>query len=206
MQGDNMQKDLLDKVQNDVRKEQKQQDGIPQIAAGFFLIVTMLMMLGSHGNLMPVFIPFIPILIGGLRKRFTYPRVGFAELPQQRRQRQTRIWVVAGLLILGLVLFFLSRGKALGQQDSRTLWLAFLIVIFAAVAALMVYRYRKDRDSRMIWYLAFILLLATAILLFRLHQRTVLYIVLGFGILNLVYGVVALIGFIRRYPVLADER
>ncbi len=201
-----MQKDLLDQVQNDVRKEQKQQDGVPQIAAGFFLIATMLLMLRGQGNLMPVFIPLIPILMEGLRKRFTYPRIGYAELPQPRRQRQLMILVVAGLLVLGLLLFFLSRGKALGQLDVRTLRPGFLIVIGFVVAALLVYRYRKERDSRMLWYLACILLLLAAIFIFHLPRRTVLYIGLGFGILNLVYGIVALIAFIRRYPVLSDEQ
>jgi hypothetical protein len=195
-----MKDDLISKVEHSVRAEQKWSDGVPQIAAGIFIIICMGMMLDDKGNLFVVFVPIIPIVIEGLRKRFTYPRVGKAVLREKTSQRVTMLTIVAAFLIAGAVGFFLVKGKQAGGQ----MWTWSVIAIAVLAVALMLYRSWREYNKRMLWYAVFIALLATGIVLFKPHRHEVEYIMLGFGTLNLIYGVITLVRFVRKYPVLQD--
>lgn len=201
-----MKNDLITELEHNVRAEQKWRDGIPQIAVGLFLIIAMELMIGNKGNLFVVFIPIIPILIEGLRKRFTYPRVGRAVLYEKFSKRAVLIIVIASVLLLGLMVGILTRFQRpiLDTNDRAITWS--LLIIPLLLTATIVYRSRVEHNSRVLWYAAFIILLSLAILIFRLHRLTVEYIVMGFGILNVIYGIVALMVFIHRYPVVSDEQ
>lgn len=201
-----MKNDLITELEHNVRAEQKWRDGIPQIAVGLFLIIAMELMIGNKGNLFVVFIPIIPILIEGLRKRFTYPRVGRAVLYEKFPKRAVLIIVIASVLLLGLMVGIITRFQRpiLDTNDRAITWS--LLIIPLLLTATIVYRSRVEHNSRILWYAAFIILLSLAILIFRLHRLTVEYIVMGFGILNVIYGIVALMVFIHRYPVVSDEQ
>lgn len=201
-----MKNDLIAQLEHKVRAEQKWRDGIPQIAIGFFLIIAMELMLEGKGNLFVVFIPLIPVMIEGLRKRLTYPRVGRAILREKFPKRAVLLVIVATVLILGVVVGLWTRFErpVFDVNNGAVAWS--LLTIPLLLTAAIVYRSRVEHNSRILWYAAFIILLSLTVVIFRLHRPTVQYIILSFGILNVLYGIVALISFIRKYPVVSDEQ
>ncbi len=201
-----MKDDLITQVEHCVRMEQKWSDGIPQIAAGLFMILMMSMMLGGRSNLFVVFIPIIPIVIEGLRRRFTYPRVGRAVLRETSSRRLLFIWIIAAYLIAGIVVMLITKQQNPQQDSNPYLWFWFVPITAIVLVAVMLYRSWREHNKRIIWYALFIILLATYVIVFRPRRYTVGYIVTGFGALNLVYGVISLIRFTRKYPVMTDAQ
>lgn len=87
-------------------------DGLTEVAAGVVLFIVAL----ATGR--PAFawtyLAIIVVLGPGLtrlRRRYTYPRIGFAELPAESRQRLGRgiaVWVVGTFLLVAIVLAVLG--------------------------------------------------------------------------------------------------
>jgi len=80
-----MNDDLIKKTQIDVYREQKNRDGIPLIAAGIFLIIISILMAFDKVTFAGIFVIVIPLVIDSLRKRFTYPRIGYVKLPDNNK-------------------------------------------------------------------------------------------------------------------------
>jgi hypothetical protein len=200
-----MKDELIIKAEKDVIEEQRYSDGIPQIVVGLFLVFTMLTMLGSRGSYFVVFIPIVPLLIEGLRKRITYPRVGFAQIRDRGSRRQVLIWLVLAVLIgLAVAYFLLQRGLEALPPDSF-LWKVPMYGVAGIIVLLAVAVTIRKRAWQYLWYSATVVLIIAAILLLKPGRLTVIWAILAFGVLHAMVGTVNLIRFIRKYPVLKDE-
>lgn len=201
-----MKDDIITRAQSEVVREQKHRDGIPQIVAGLFVILSMLLIGRDKGQLMVVFIPLIVISIEGMRKRITYPRIGYVKVQEPKVHRGLMLIILAVILALGAVLFTVTIGDSSISRDvSRILYPIMMLVVAAMIVAMMLYRFLSEKNTIMIIYALFIVLLVVAIWIFHLRQRTVLNALIGFGAANLVFGVVSLISFIRKYPIIPDH-
>lgn len=201
-----MNNDLITRIQNQVRSEQKEQDGVSQIALGFFILLTILLVLREKSSLFVIFIPFIPVITEGLRRRFTYPRVGRAILKVNSPQRIILIFIVFMMLVLGIAGLLVS--KAISRGDViRTDYAAWAITaIGILLVAAVIYRAWADQNWRILVYALFVMLLAAAIIIRHPRRITVEYIILGFGVLNIMYGIMSLSVFAKKYPVVRDEQ
>ncbi len=201
-----MKDDLIKQTEKNVINEQKYRDGIPQLLVGVFLVITMLMMMNGRGNLFVIFIPMIPLLMEGLRKRITYPRVGYAQMKERGPRRQVLIWLVLAVLIAGAVVFMLSRGNSLTLVQSRQIHFFAMHAVALIVVGLSVVFLSRNPRTIFIWYALAIIIFVNAVLFFRLEKDAVYWILLGFGVLHIIYGAISLITFLRKYPVLKDEQ
>lgn len=164
------------------------------------------MMLDNHTDTIGFIIPFIFIIIESMRKRFTYPRIGYAKLRVQGTHQVIMIWVVALLLVLGIVFMFIFSSKPNFTEKSSNMMRNIMMPLIAlAVTGLMIYRYLKEKNSLLIYYALFIVLIALSVFVLHFKREIVLYALLAFGALNLVFGVISLIHFIRQYPVLSEN-
>jgi hypothetical protein len=200
-----MNDDLIARTQNEVLQEQKSRDGIPQIALGLFLILTSLLIYLRQESMAGILIIFVPLLTRELRRRFTYPRIGYAKLPDSSTKRHLMSLVVLGFLILGLLLYFLTTRTPMSPQTAKILYFSTMLVIALIIDLLLVFRYLKEKDVTYLLYAAALSLTVVLVWYYHLRIRTVMYIIGGFGLLNLLYGLYALRLFIRNYPVLEED-
>lgn len=200
-----MKEDPIARIEREVVQEQSHRDGIPQIVTGIFLVFAMLSMMGGNSNIFPIFIPFIPLGIRALRKRFTYPRIGYAQIRESRSGKLVGIWLVLSVLVAGLVAFFIFRGGANAPlQPAKLHYLMMFAVAFMIIAISIVF-FLKHKHTLVIWYAILIAVFMLAILVLKPSRHTVHWIVLAFGTAHILYGSISLISFLKKYPVLQDE-
>jgi hypothetical protein len=199
-----MNEDLITKVQKEVAHEQKSRDGIPQIAVGIFMLTAALFLLADKTSFVAIYIVFIPLLIEHLRKKYTYPRVGYAKLREKISRRSGLMWLILALLIAGTAVFVVVQKVDIAPKVWAKLHNLVIIIIAVIVISLLLYRFIKDRNKALLFYGGFVILMAAVIIVFKLHLETVYQILAGFGIFNLVYGIIVLKAFIKKYPVLKD--
>jgi hypothetical protein len=199
-----MGEDIITKVKNEVAFEQNYKDGFTQIMIGLFMVIIALFLYFDLDSY-PVFvIIFIPILIEFLRKRITYPRIGYAKLDEKRKVRKG-VWafIVALIIAVGVVIFVIETSNASLEQSAakyRILmgFFAILIIGFLAFASI------KYKSKAVMVYGGFAIVFITVTLIFKVDQSFVTWFLFGFGVLNLIYGINALIKFMKTYPVLKD--
>ncbi|HOH97157.1 MAG TPA: hypothetical protein PL188_02485 [Candidatus Cloacimonadota bacterium] len=200
-----MKDELIERVQRDVADEQKHRDGIPQIAVGVFLVITSLLLMTGNGNTFVVFIPLMPILIEALRRRITYPRIGFARVIESGKRRNPTLWVVFALLVAGMVVFIMRRMNPEILPQARNpyflmMWATAMLVILFGVIFLT-----KRRSKRIIWSLVAVLAILSAIVIFRLQKDLVFKVMIAFGGIQILLGAYSLYDFIKKYPVIKDD-
>lgn len=200
-----MKDDLIARLQKDVADEQNHRDGIPQIAVGAFLVISMLLMMSGHGNTFVVFIPLIPIIMEGLRKRITYPRVGYAKLKERTDNNRPLHLAILAALVAGAVVFFVRRFKPdtlpfAENPHFLIMWsIAILIVLFAVI-----FRYRR-RSPRFTWFIVIVPVILAAVFVFKMQRQTVYWVLLAFGAVQILLGLQKMRAFVRDYPVLKDD-
>ncbi len=199
-----MKDELIEQAREQVTQDLKFRDGIPRIATGVFLIVSMLMALAGNVNTFVVFIPIIPVLVESMRKRYTYPRVGYAKI-REGQNRKGILIVLAVALVIGLIVALMSRGLLGFELPSRAQVYGPLSIAVALPVVLIgfaIFARRKQMMSSSVIILVIFLLL---VILLKPGRHTVFHIVLAFGVLNLIIGIIELRKFIRDYPVIPDE-
>lgn len=199
-----MKDELVEKTREQVTQDIKYRDGIPRIAAGVFMVIAMLLALAGNTSTFVIFIPIIPGLVEGLRKRYTYPRVGYAKIKEGQSSKRLLI-LIALALVIGLLVFLISNGMLGFELPSKVniygpmaLGVAMPLVL---IALLLTARRRQQWPLTLITILVFL----PVLLFVRLGRHTVFYIVLAFGVLNLIMGIIELRRFIKDYPVIPDD-
>jgi len=199
-----MKDELVEKIREQVTQDIKYRDGIPRIAAGVFMVIAMLLALAGNTSTFVIFIPIIPGLVEGLRKRYTYPRVGYAKIKEGQSSKRLLI-LIALALVIGLLVFLISNGMLGFELPSKVniygpmaLGVAMPLVL---IALLLTARRRQQWPFTLITILVFL----PVLLFVRLGRHTVFYIVLAFGVLNLIMGIIELRRFIKDYPVIPDD-
>jgi hypothetical protein len=204
--------DLITKVHNDVTHEQKNSDGIIQIANGLFLIVFALCRLSVYAGAAWIFFIPIPILVKHLRKRYTYPRIGYAKLKLNDRFGITWSQFIYSVLAFGIFAYFMLTNTEDFPNISNKLFFPTMLVFYIAVIIYAIIYYQRKRKPNLVWLLtsiiwgaAWLLWIAPDSLHFKINDVKYASIILFAGLLNLVYGIKVLRAFIIKYPVLNDD-
>jgi len=115
------------------------------------------------------------------------------------------MWLVLGIIVFGAIVMLASNANRIPPALKSNLHLIWMWVIALTLLSVLASVYIRERNIAYIWFGAFILLFALAVWLFKLHIYVVKYILLGFGLVNLTWGLIALCSFTKKYPVLKDE-
>jgi hypothetical protein len=183
------------------------QDGLTEVAAGImFLFLSFMLYLDVYlGQEVTVFFIMPVIFIGpflqGMRKKFTYPRVGYANLVTQRR---TRIVMAILILVLALGIFAAVDYVKIDFHSSKFYFAPLVIGLF--LAATHIYRFARYGIKRYILY-SVVALLATIITYFfpiRGFLR-VLIILSSIAVFQIPVGLITFTDFIRRTPLLPED-
>ncbi len=200
-----MPKDLLNEVRKDIETTHKHRDGIPQIAIGVFLIIAMGQLAVRNSPIMVAFIGIIPMIIEAMRKRITYPRIGYAKLREPSKLRQITSILVALIIALLIIGFVVFGHKPTSPQQSMLVRTIAVILIGLAMASIAVVRYIRERNIDSIWEFAFVIALLALVIMGRMSKDNLIYVVYGFGLFNLAVGIIRLYRFVKKYPVIKDE-
>lgn len=200
-----MKKDFIRNVQLDVLNEQKQKDGISQIVTGFSLVILSAFLLIGKPNMFVVLIPILPTLLERLRKIYTYPRIGFADVGDRKALRKVMLvfFIPIILIAFGVMMYFCN--KTLDPNQQNLLNLAVSVGIAFVIIILLLYRYQREHNQALLFYIAALIAVVAVVRIGKLHIRDVVPIILGLGLLDFSIGLVLLQRFVRKYPVLQDE-
>ena len=174
------------------------QNGLWDICLGLFLIGWGLMFTLEFSTIIGGIWVAVYFIILGLKRWLTYPRTGYIKVAQARRQQMK-------LVILGVVLLLFGLAGFLAfAAGSRPAWVSeyFLFMfgmMIALVIALLGYWWKVLR-----WYI-YAGLLFIAVILYQWSgvPENLAFIIPG-SIIAL-YGLILLVGFLRKYPRAKEE-
>lgn len=175
------------------------QDGLYDIFLGLFVFGWGLMMLTDMAWLAGAWFVVFYTTILGLKKRITYPRIGYVKFGQ-KQTRLTAKFILLGviLMLLGLLVFWLF------NTGSRPQWLSeYFLLLFGGMIAIVV--------SLIGYWIKVSRLFIYAVLIFAasaLNQWGNIPMKFGLivaGSLIMLYGVAVLVQFIRKYPIPPSE-
>lgn len=200
-----MPKDVINKMRKDIEATHKNRDGIPQIAGGLFLIIAMAQLATRHTAIFVAFVGFIPMIIEGMRRRITYPRIGYAKFPEPTKLRlisSILVALVMALLIIGFLVLKVNEGSPFPVGWIRTAVLVTIGITMMIIAAVLL---MTRRQFELVWEMGIFLALLILIAFDLLNRDNLVYLAFGLGLLSLVIGMIRLYRFIRKYPVIKDE-
>ncbi len=171
------------------------EDGIVDIVVGFTLILTGILMLSdliAMGGMIWLFALFIK----PLKKKITYPRIGYVKFSRPQVTRITKM--LSYFMVFGTVVFLMFTISLMGQS-MRTFLREYMLIIVGVSFALMAFLGGMlSRIKRWNYYAILILLVFILELKMNLGFPYALMI-LGAAMFST--GMTLLIKFIRKYPV-----
>lgn len=139
----------------------------------------------------------VPIIVIG-KKFITIPRLGHVKFGQFRQKRQIKLMASIGIAVCATVgfLVLINMGWETPKVISSLGMAVFLALIFGLIA------YFLDFPRLFVYGLLFAI---NEIIWGRFGEPTGPYVVLIFGSAVLIIGLIILISFIRKYPLLKEE-
>lgn len=182
----------LEKIEQDARHTFNQ-DGLNYLFMGMTLILIGIDLVEPKHSSWPVILAFmlLALLLNAVRKRITYPRLGYAQFTLSPRVRCSFI----GLGVIALSLLFVMTGGWHGRFQR------YIPIIFSGVLAIAVsmngIRWRDRGISTLI-------LLSSLVVALRFddwHRATAIQFT-TIGLLIILVGFIDLVRFVRTHPLL----
>jgi hypothetical protein len=176
------------------------QDGIWDIFLGLFILGWGLAILTDATYLPGVTFIGLYFAIWGIKKRITYPRIGYARFSATKRRRITTRFVILGVVVLlaGVM------AAVLWGIGTRPQWLVdyFSLVFNGMLAAIVCFIAYWARVNRFYAYASLIFLGAVFHVWLGVRWE---FGFIGAGGIIVLIGVGILISFLRKYPKMVEE-
>jgi len=176
------------------------QDGLWDIFLGLFILGWGLAILTDATYLPGVTFIGLYFAIWGIKKRLTYPRIGYARFSETSRRRITTKFIILGVavLLVGVMV------AVLWGTRTRPQWLAdyFPLIFNGILAAIVCFVAYWARAKRFYGYAVLIFLGAVFHLWLGIEWE---FGFIGAGGIILLTGLGVLIIFLRKYPKMVEE-
>ena len=176
------------------------QDGLWDIFLGLFILGWGLAILTDLAYLPGVTFIGLYFAIWGVKKRLTYPRIGYARFSETSRRRITTKFIILGVavLLVGVMV------AVLWGTRTRPQWLAdyFPLIFNGILAAIVCFVAYWARVKRFYGYAVLIFLGAVFHLWLGIEWE---FGFIGAGGIILLTGLGVLIIFLRKYPKMVEE-
>ena len=171
------------------------EDGLLDIMLGIYLILAGMFLMQKINFLYLLWLPIATTLIEVFRRKWIYPRVGYAKLKFSFLAIfGTLAAIVAGIALITISIALLASGLGYpAMANWRNLVSAGLIISTTIFFCFIAYRYRVPR-----WYF-FGILMGVVFILGKAYHSPVL--VIGLGLLILLTGIGVLVQFLQRHPI-----
>jgi hypothetical protein len=183
------------------------QDGFTEMLTGsIFLALPAILIKPAFVSIFVVFyIFFIPQAVEVIRKKYTYPRIGYVR-PHEDEPLTLSLGVVMTVLLIFIIIIAVLYSASIGVIDRFFIlkWMPAVVGFIMCGPSL----YLKDKTGRASYYLPGILMpitgLATSLADFLTAEvGTSLYMV-GWGLAFVLLGIIRFALFIHKYPVIDD--
>jgi hypothetical protein len=183
------------------------QDGFTEILLGtIFLVLPAILLQPSFLSIFIVFyIIFMPQGVEAIRRKYTYPRIGYVKLREDKAPKISLGIVVAVLLV------FITIIAVLYLASTDVIDRFFILKWMPAVFGFIMWGpslYLKDKTGQKLLYLPGILMsvtgVATSLADFLTAEVGTLLFMIGWGLFFMVFGLVRFLLFIRKYPILEN--
>ena len=176
------------------------QDGLWDILLGLFMLGWGLAILTDLAFLPGVTFIGLYFAVWGVKKRLTYPRIGYARFSATSRRRITAKFAIGGVavLLVGVMV------AVLWGIGARPQWLAdyFPLIFNGMLAAIVCFIAYWARVNRFYLYAALVFLGAVFHLWLGVRWE---FGFIGAGGIIVLIGLVILITFLRKYPRMVEE-
>jgi len=176
------------------------QDGLWDILLGLFMLGWGLAILTDLAFLPGVTFIGLYFAVWGVKKRLTYPRIGYARFSATSRRRTTAKFAIGGVavLLVGVMV------AVLWGIGARPQWLAdyFPLIFNGMLAAIVCFIAYWARVNRFYLYAALVFLGAVFHLWLGVRWE---FGFIGAGGIIVLIGLVILITFLRKYPRMVEE-
>jgi len=169
------------------------QDGLWDILLGIYLIGWGISIWQDLVAVMGGMWVAIYFTVLAIKRMVVYPRSGYIKLNEARKQQMRMVILGAGLFLLGFAVL------GIFAFNTRPAWLDdyfmfLLITMIAVVVGILGYWWRVTR-----WYIYAMIVFAGAVAQQWLKMPLELGFFIPGGVFSM-YGIVLLIGFLRKYP------
>ncbi len=190
----------LEGINSQITHEMLHSDGISEIVVSLLFIIIGWSFTYDAIKI-PIFaIPFIPMLIRSLRRKITWPRLGYAKV--KVKGKAILMFIPAIILIFGLAGFLLSKNSGQAIQDQVFSIMSGIILIL--LFGFLLYR-AKEEHSRLYLFIAFLLLSFCVMLYFHVPKPIIGLIMITIAFFGLCSGVYKMYNFLKKYPVLKED-
>lgn len=180
-------------------------DGLADMLLGAYLLTVGLFLVGDNAAFVVFPILFYLPLLQALKKRFTYPRIGYVELRQGDPQPLPA--VILGSAVLGLVAL-IAVLIAAGVLAQPALWYRWMPILFGIWLA-GVFLGLGLRVGLLRYYVVAVVALASgpifALLPLTGKLENLGLFLAAVGFVPLAWGALAFVRFLRQNPVMAEE-
>lgn len=181
------------------------QDGITETLLGLILLVFPGLI--HRSSFVPIFVVFyiifLPHLIEGFRNRYVYPRIGYVK-PKEEEPLKLSLGIAMVVLLIFVAVIVVLYSLFIGLIDRSFIW-RWLPTVFGFIMwgpSL----YLKDKTGQNRFYLFGTVMTVTGIMISLTQsipaEWAMIYYMVGWGLFYLVIGLVKLLLFIRKYPVI----
>lgn len=182
-----------------------QEDGLFELVVGFCLVAMAGRLLSRYLIFtlsFPLFLPWL--LIPALRKRITYPRVGYVKMLPEKPQEVGGVFI----LMFALIAFLAVALLIFGDVGNFSLWVKWFPAVFGVqLAGLFADLASKSGAARNYVFAVWSVLsgIVLSLLNFEFDTAGVFLYFLGMGIPLALWGLVLFIRFQRKYPIPPEE-
>jgi hypothetical protein len=182
------------------------QDGLTEVLLGLIFLVFPFLLFepGFIAIFVVFYILFMPQVVEGFRRKYTYPRIGYAKLHEDEPPRLSLgVAMVVLLIFIIIITVFYALFTNLIDRYFIYRWLPAVFGFIMWGPSL----YLKDKTGQNRYYLFGLLMSVTGVLVGLANFSTVniqgaLYMV-SWGAAFFILGLLRFLLFIRKYPILA---
>jgi len=183
------------------------QDGLMEFLMGIMLFFVARAIVSPHLGWLPAFLVFpMRWALKFFKEQFTYPRIGYVKMKDDQEPREFGLGV---LRYLAIVVFTIGGGLfVFGEVGSWQYWMKWMPAIMGGFCS-GGFLYVAERSGFKRHYFLFLICIGWGIICSLMNTPTVYHGIsrwaLGLGLLNLVFGVVIFLNFLRTHPVRGPE-
>lgn len=175
------------------------EDGLLEVMLGIYFVLSGLYLTNKSLIINYLWLPFALVLIDVIRRRYVYPRTGYAKIKLSTREIVgVLLAIVLGIALLTGIIALITAGVGDPLAGNWRNSLTFALIIFTTIFfCVIAYRFSAPR-----WYLHGFLI-GSVILLNQVVKVPAL--VFGLGVLIIAIGLWVFFSYLREYPVQSDD-
>ena len=179
-------------------------DGLFDLIAGITLMLFSWAIKDDFIGMIAIIPIMVMLLMKGLKKKITYPRLGYVQFPNEvvKRKKSYMVIILTVVMLLGMVFFFILQSDKVSPELQQFIYDSTPFVIGAIIVSLALVLAYLQKITRLYGYAGMIVLFYLTAPMVPWHLPHYLLIS---GIIFTLAGTILLINFLKKYPLPPKE-